>query len=157
MYTDMPINVSTKNAPIMQSLRVGALLVGLVLGASGSALALERSTTANGFTTQTKEGTCLNNVCEVIFDAVPAGKNLLATHASCKGIGTGENGVLSMSLNVKAGNANVGPTTHLTPVQTGSLSNNKVFIAQREGASCREEWTEAPGPFLHGRFSSTRH
>jgi hypothetical protein len=132
MKTGLPMSVSTKIASIAQSLRTGVLLAMLALGFAGSTFATEGSTAANGFITETKQGTCSNNICEAFFDPVPAGQNLLVTHASCKGIGTGVNGVLAMTLNVKVGDENVGPTTHLTPIRTGSLSNNKVFVSNEK-------------------------
>ena len=132
-----------------------ALLACVSLGVAASASATEGSTTANGFITQTKGGRCTNNICEAFFDAIPAGQNLLVTHASCKAIGTGANGVLALTLSVKADGEIVGPTTHLTPIRTGSISNNKVFVSSvnvlhvvKSGQTLRALFFAADSPAL---------
>jgi hypothetical protein len=148
------MRVSTKTS-FSRTFRTSALVAGFALGFTGATLATEGSTAANGFFTKTKRGTCSNNVCEALFDAVPVGQNFLVTQASCRGIGTGSNGVLALTLSVKDGDVIVGPTTNLIPVGTGSFSSSKVFVANdrvlhvlKGGQTLRALFVTADSPAL---------
>jgi hypothetical protein len=126
------MNKSLKKNPLFTRFAKAASLAAVILlGVVSSASATEGTASALGFYTETKGGTCQSNICVALFKKVAAGQTLIVTNVSCN-LGMGSTGTpVSLSLNtfVNSSTDPVGPTTHLTPAQTGEILGNRTFAS----------------------------